>query len=414
MMNHKTRILFVDDEPHVLEGLRRILRRYRDRWEMEFVSSGPEALALMEASPFNVIVTDMMLPGMDGAELLERVVERYPGTARIALSGHADEQASARALRVAHRYLAKPTDAQALEQAVAEACNAQKIVSDERVRALVGLCGSLPSAPDLYMQIMRAAESQTADAQQIGEIISQDMAMAAKLLQMVNSAFFGIARRVSSIERAVALLGIMRIKALVLQEHIFREYVPPADLTDVPIDSLWRHALAVAEMARMLSRAEGQTGDRPDQAFTAGLMHDIGWLVLAARQFDQLNRVLKIARQERRAVHEVEKEILGLTHADIGSYLLHLWGLPSRIVEAVELHHRPSDTSYDGVCALTVVHVADVLVCQTVPSLHGPDVDVWTQEVDTLYLDRIQLAHRLDAWRSDATAALCRVGEMAS
>jgi hypothetical protein len=143
-------------------------------------------------------------------------------------------------------------------------------------------------------------------------------------------------------------------------------------------------------------------------------MHDIGWLVLAARQFDQLNEVLKIARRDRRAVHEVEKEILGLTHADIGSYLLHLWGLPSRIVEAVELHHRPSDASYNGMCAITAVHVGDVLVCQTAPSLHGPDVDAWTQQIDTPYLDRIQLAHRLDVWRDAAAAALCRAGEMAS
>lgn len=410
----KKRILFVDDDPNLIEGLRRALRSQREVWDMEFVAGGAQALTCMAAAPFDVLVTDMHMPGMDGAELLERVLHDYPSTARIVLTGHADESLTRRAINLAHRCLAKPTDAETLCAAVSESCGAQQIVQDEPLRALVSGCGNLPSAPALYMEITRAAESEMTDARAIGRILSKDMAMCAKILQVVNSSFFGLARRVSSIEQTVSLLGVTRIKALVLSEHLFRQFTSRLKPEQLGIERLWEHSMVVAEIARAISRAEGQTGDRPDQAFTAGLLHDVGLLVLAASRAESLETVCRTAREQSIPMIVLERDEFGVTHAQVGAYLLRLWGLPPRIVEGVALHHEPSRVEFEGMCAVTAVHVADVLertLLRDQPTredmLDGP-------LLDEAYLARIGLTGRLDEWRKLAPEMRAKLKEIAA
>ena len=395
----KTRIIFVDDEPSVLEGLRRMLRRQRNEWEMTFVSSGADALAAIGERPFDVIVTDLRMPGMGGDELLQKVFEEYPDTARIVLTGHASSELATGALKLAHQYLAKPVDSDNLKQAVARACAVQQTVSDERIRAAVGGCDALPTLPSLYAEITQAAESQTANAKTLAQIISRDMAMSAKLLQLVNSSFFGIGRRVSSIEQAVALLGMVRIKALVLSESIFKQFALPKKTAGLSVDGLWAHSLLVADVARNISREEGQGGDRPDQAFTAGVLHDVGKLILMSRQTDAFEAILNRAQALRAPLWLIEMDVFGVTHAQIGAYLLNLWGLPPRIAEAVELHHTPSSIAYDGLCALTVVHAANALVGeQEKPEPSGAA----SCALDMTYLRRTGLEHRHERWREIA------------
>lgn len=406
----KMRILFVDDEVHVIEGLRRMLRKQRNEWDMVFASSGTEALATMEAAPFDVIVTDMQMPGMNGAEVLERVLQTHPDMARIVLSGHADEATTSRALKVAHQFVSKPADPEALKAAVARACAVQQLVENDRIRGLVAKCETLPSLPTLYVEITKAAESETTDARQIAQIISRDMAMSAKILQLVNSSFFGIARRISSIEQTVTLLGLMRIKALVLSENIFRQMAVTRKFQDFDATMLWKRAYLVGEVARLITQAEQQGGDRSDQAFTAGLLHDIGILVLMSQHGEAFERVLAEVRTSGRQLPVVEREQLGATHGEIGAYLLGLWGLPPRIVEAVILHHTPGDIPYEGVCAVTVVHVADALVDETLGASSNKAGVSFASILDTAYLERVGVTSRLGQWRQIA-ANVCAKSE---
>ena len=394
----KKRIIFVDDEPNVIDGLRRMLRRQRDEWDTVFVTSATEALQRMAQEPFDVIVTDMQMPGMDGAELLECVLREHPDVARIVLSGHAGD-ASIRALQVAHQYLSKPTDPDALRLAIARACPLDRIVRNERIRTAVATLETLPSMPTLCAEITRAVESETGDARQIGRIISRDIAMSAKVLQLVNSSFFGIGRRVSSVDQAVALLGGIRIKALVLADHVFKAFALPRTFRQFSMETLWRHSLAVGEVAALIARTEKQGGDRPDQAFTAGLLHDIGILVLACRRSDDFARVLDLVLKGDQLIGDAEMEVLEVTHAEIGAYLLGLWGLPARLVEAVALHHQANETPYDGLCALTAVHVADVLAGEALATESNEGGRLLAPELDLPYLERIGLAGRLDRWR---------------
>jgi DNA-binding NtrC family response regulator len=170
------RILFVDDEVKILEGLRRMLRPMRNEWEMDFAPGGQAALDLMAASPFDVIVSDMRMPGLDGAALLEQVCARYPQVVRIVLSGHTDVAAALRVVPIAHQFLAKPCDTGMVRLAIDRACQLQALLTDGSVRSLVGGLGDLPALPRIYDALNKALADPDSSIAKIANIVEQDIA----------------------------------------------------------------------------------------------------------------------------------------------------------------------------------------------------------------------------------------------
>jgi DNA-binding NtrC family response regulator len=178
----KKRILFVDDDEFSLRGLDRLLRSTRDEWEMEFLDSGDKALARMGEVPFDVIISDMRMPGMNGAELLNEVMKRHPKTIRLILSGYADRDLILKCVGSTHQYLAKPCDADALKMIVRRATQLEYALKSEPLRELVARCAVLPSVPALYSEIIEVLQKPDADVALIGDIIFKDGAMTAEIL----------------------------------------------------------------------------------------------------------------------------------------------------------------------------------------------------------------------------------------
>jgi HD-like signal output (HDOD) protein len=409
----KTRILFVDDDANVLDGLRRTLRRQRDAWDMVFASSGAEALAQLAAAPFDVVVTDMQMSEMGGAILLEAIMASYPSVGRIVLSGRTDEGNAARVSNVAHQFLSKPVDAETLRTAVIRTCAARQAISSPRIRAIVASVGTLPGPSHIYMEITRAIASDEASARAIAAIVAQDPALSAKLLQLVNSSFFGLGRRVSGMEHAISLLGLTRLKSLIVSAQILDHFSSVPPIAGFSINRLLQRSVITAQLARFISQAELQTGDRPDQAYSAGLLHDVGLLVLAARQREGFREALRCVREDGLSICAAEQAVWGATHPEVGACLLELWGLPPRIVEGVLLHHRPSDTDFDGVCALTAVHAAAALWAKLEPleTIRNEEAH-FVPELDVAYLARIDRLTRVEEWRHSFAGTL-RCGDAA-
>jgi HD-like signal output (HDOD) protein len=388
----KKRILFVDDEPRVLEGLQDLLIRHRRKWEMVFAPGGADALRLMEERAFDVIVTDMRMPEMDGASLLRAVKERHPETVRIVLSGHAEMEATMRTVPVAHQFLHKPCNPDMLERVVERACDLQSLIGAENLRRTVGKLQQLPSLPAVYTTLQRMLDEDNTSARQVARVIEQDIGISAKVLQLVNSAFFGLGRRINSIQEAVAYLGIGMLQKLVLATEVFRWTRLDARSASM-IESLRDHAVLTAAIAQKIV-----PGDRAlaEIAWTAGLLHDAGKLVLAAELPDHLHQAMARAKETGAPLWRAEEELHGITHAEVGAYLLGLWGLPYPIVEAVANHHRPERVQRPELDALTAVHVANVLAheCQ-------PDADS-TAILNQEYVAALGLGDRLASWREQA------------
>ena len=390
-------VLFVDDESKVLDGLKRSLRPLRDEWIMTFVTSGAEALKTLEQAPFDVIISDMRMPEMDGAQLLIEVQQRYPQIIRIVLSGQSDQDMVYQSIGATHRYLSKPCESEVLKTVVLRACTLRELLTNELLRRLVTGMQQIPSQPTLYAEVRREAESKTASLKAIGAIISKDLGMTAKMLQLVNSAYFGFYGRVATAEQAVNLLGVDTVQALVLTAHAF-SYFASIQGSQFNIGHLWEASTQTGAIARAIAKAEQASTLMIDEAYTAGLLHDVGMLVLAANLRSRYDVILKTAHERRVQVWESERQELGATHAEVGAYLLGLWGLGDPIVEAVAFHHHPSDCVGKSFSPLTAVHVANVLQQELSQQATG---DVPSQ-IDMPYLDSLHMSDRLPRWREVA------------
>ena len=350
------RILFVDDEPMVLQGLQRSLHGMRSEWEMAFASSGPEALETMAGSHFDVVITDMRMPGMDGAQLLDQVKKRFPQTVRIVLSGQSDRETILRSIGPTHQYLAKPCDIDDLKQKLAHAFALRELLADPLLKELICRLDTIPSLPALYVAITDALQSPDASITEVGDIIARDMGMCMKVLQLVNSAFFGLPGQISNPRQAAALIGIDNIKALVLSVHVFSQF---ENSCSQDLSFLWKHCLATAISAKAIARLQGASRRTVDESFTAGLLHDVGKLILSSVYKGEWTRICERAAEEEAPSLAFERAVLGCTHAAVGAYLLGLWGLPDPIVEAVAWHHQPSEAAPKNFSALIAVHAAN-------------------------------------------------------
>jgi len=390
----RRRILFVDDERLVLEGLEDLLGRYRREWDMAFAAGGRAALQQMERTPFDVIVTDMRMPEMDGAALLRAVKEEHPETVRIVLSGYAELQVAMRAVPVAHQFLNKPCDAELLGKVIERACGLHAIMSDEDVRRIVGGVKRLPTLPATYASLARTLADEQAGAKDVSRIIEEDDAVSARVLQLANSAFFGIGRPISAVEQAVSYLGIRTIQQLVLAAGLFDGIELPRR-SAISLAALRDHALLTAGIARRI--VAGYRREAED-ASTAGLLHDVGKLLMAAELPEKLAAASNAAQESGRPLYQAERELNGVTHAEVGAYLLGVWGLPYPIVEAVANHHSPGRVHQPGFDALTAVHVANALAHECVPA--GAGARAATLDED--YIATLGLADQVPAWREFA------------
>ena len=396
------RILFVDDEPNVLAGLRRMLRPMRTDWYMAFVESGHEALERMAEKPFDVVVSDMRMPGMDGAELLAEVAQRYPDTVRFVLSGQSDRETIFRALVPMHQFLSKPCDPAVLKNTVARAFALRTLLGGDSVKRGVANMSAMPAMPELYAELVKELRHPEASVASVARIIERDVGMTAKLLQCVNSAFLGIRQSVTSPLQAVSLLGLDAVKSMVLMTGVFSQVHETKLPAEFSLKRLWGHSLAVGASCHKIGKAEGMPEDRLGEAFTAGLLHDSGMLLLALNAPEKYGRLLARVQETGESVAEVEAAVLGATHAEVGAYLLGLWGLTDPIVEAVAFHHGPADCPGQDYSPLTLVHAANAFTRNIHHASNAPDPAL----LDTDYLAGVGATERLPAWREMCTAVM--------
>jgi HD-like signal output (HDOD) protein len=335
------RVLFVDDEQNVLDGLRRALALTADGFVEKFCLGPFEALRRLEEFAPDVVVTDMRMPDMNGLALLNEVKRRRPSAARIILSGHADEELQLRSTGVAHQCLSKPCHADMLRACIERACKLRRTLAEPALLSYLGGIESLPSCPALVAEINAEIGREEPSIRRIGEIVARDPGLSAKLLKLVNSAFFGLPRTISDPAEAAALVGLQRIQSLASLMAAFS--VMPAPMgTEREMDRLWAHATECSLVAKRIAEWEDASPHVAAACFAAGLMHDVGQLVFLSKGPRKFETVERVVGREPEARDRVERVVFGCTHAQAGAFLLGLWGLPDAVVEAVALHGDPA------------------------------------------------------------------------
>jgi HD-like signal output (HDOD) protein/ActR/RegA family two-component response regulator len=403
----KARILFVDDEPSMLRVLKMGMRSMNGIWEMEFAENGEAALALIQNKAFDVVVTDMRMPGINGAQLLNQVLRIHPHTVRIILSGYSDLSEVVNCVGLTHQFLEKPCTLDDLKDCLKRVTAVKERLGNDQLRELTGGLKNLPSVPALYLEIVDALQSATVTAQRIAEIVSRDPALSAKLLQISNSAFFGFSRKVYSVDEAVQLLGVSVIQSLAMAVPIFSSF-SRAKCPTFPIEQVWEHSLQTAIIGRRIYSQHLNDSLTGEQAFCAGILHDVGKIILASELPDKYSAVLQESLSSGKPLYEVEQSHFGATHSEVGGYLLALWGLPIPLVEAVANHHNPRRCGVQELCLAGVVHIANAL-----EYYKGDQKALRTEGVDSTYLKFIGLERQFSVWRADVAARAAAAADSA-
>ncbi|MEP3479510.1 MAG: response regulator [Fuerstiella sp.] len=385
------RVLFVDDEPQILRGITRMLNCTDVNWDIVTANSGQEALEILAADLAEVVVSDMKMPGMDGAELLEEISRLYPEAVRIVLSGQAEKEVVYRAVKPMHQYLAKPCEAGRLRDTIARSCSLREVLESTKSHQILGRISSLPSLPEIYRQVVTATESDASSIEYIGGLVAQDVAMTAKILQLANSAIFSPRSTVTSPAQAASLIGLDAFKALVLSLSVFQSF-EGTTCKGFNISALTQHSLAVGSLSRQIATLENQSNDIVSESFTAGLLHDVGKLILAANAADVFSSANALAKADDIPLITAEQRVFGLGHDGIGSYLLSLWGLPQNIIEAIAFHHSPDLCSAQELTPAAIVYFANYLVRE---GEHDGDQQ---SEFMTL-IHQLGLVDRIQSWR---------------
>jgi HD-like signal output (HDOD) protein len=398
------RVLFVDDEPQLLDGLRVGLYSRRKDWDMQFAPGGEKAIELMQQSHFDVLVTDLRMPGVDGTTLVTRAKTDSPDTIRIVLSGYVNEEHSQRLVSLVHRYLSKPCETKKLEECIDRCLRTQSVIQSAELRTQLGSIGTLPPMPTTFAALTRALADPGVDSRKVAAIIQDDPAVSAKVLQVCNSSFFRLPRRVSSIQHAVSYLGLATVRSMVLSAELFKpgQSLPPG----LDLGQLQRHSLSVAGIARFLA------ADAPwaEDAFLGGLLHDVG-LLLFGKQFGNKLELALDATAAGMPLATAEQIHIGVDHGTAGAYLLGLWGLPYEVVEAVAHHEMPGGIGGSDFDVLSAVAMAHALLGEIRPA----DVPEYERNALMLGNDFLRSIGYPSTWESliEQTQAMLAVEEAA-
>lgn len=405
----KKKILFVDDEVVVLQVLKSVMREQQENWELAFAESGMRALEMMQQEHFDAIITDMNMPGMDGIELLAEVKNRHPASVRLILSDHSNVEMVMRSVGTSHQILSKPCDPLKLKTALIDAFGLRDTLSSSALQQLVSGMTSLPSLPMIYQKITEAVQSDHASIAHIGALIEQDIGLTTKILQLANSAYFGLCHQISSPAEAAKFLGMDVLRGLVLANGVFSQFDEEL-VNKMSLYNMIDRSIAVADAARQIVNLEQGSDLAADQAFLGGMMHDLGSLILATNTPEKYFETLQYAAKNNLPMVEAEYLVFGTSHAEVGAYMLGLWGIDEVVVAAVAYHHKPFDFPCFKFTSLTAVYVAATLITDAATTACGVPVEELIEGKALEYIENMGKVDRLPLWCS----ACERRGEQAA
>ena len=406
MLDGRPTILFVDDEQAVLDGLYRRLWEYEDQWRMMFAVNAATALRMMDEHGVDVVITDLRMPGMDGAALLHEVSRRHPMAVRFVLSGYSDRDAIFRAVGPAHQYFVKPCDPEILAKAVSHALAIRKRLHSPELFALISGAKSIPAMPHALAELAHLLQSPTTSMAELARVISGDVGLTTQLLKLVNSAYFVLPMAVNDVFQAIKLLGFELVRSLVMLGAVFETF-QHADIDVAAVKRMEQRSLMIGAVARDIAEAEHLDHNGVQYCQCAGMLSHVGSLILLANRPVQMADIQAQLDRSEDNVIDLEQRAFGASHPEVGACLLSLWGFCDGVVEAVLYHHHPHEADpnfIDRLDPVAVVHVAQHLVKPVRPG--SPRTDHPYQGVDHDYLWRVGAIDRLDKWADIAALSM--------
>lgn len=379
----RIRVLFVGDKLSVINPLRNLLEPVKEDWVLYYAYSSPEAFAVLETGEVDMLVTDIHMPDYEGISILEKVKNLYPEVIRLVISGVKDRDLMLKATQYVHQFLSMPDDSVLLKRKIEKIYSLQTYLHNPKITSLINNVKKLPGIPELYLKIEEEVNKNNPSLKRIEELISKDVFMTIKILQLVNSAFFGLPVKIINPLQAINFLGLGTIKSLVLMLHLFENEDPENPMTK-HINKLWDHSLKVAKYSKAIATEETSEPKIVEETYIGGLLHDVGKIVLWQIE-DYFEEIERVEAEYGITLTEAEYVLYHTSHAEIGAYLLGIWGLPENLVEIVCFHHHPSNSVPKVFGPLSMVHISDHILNQGI--------------LDQNYVDELKLTEKVIRWK---------------
>jgi len=356
------KILFVDSEINVLNGIKRILHKNRNIWEMFFAVSVKEANQKMKKHSIDVVVAEFKITAEDGEPFLMKVKSDLPLAIRIVYSDEISKDKLYDALFYAHYFLQKPFKPKELKERIESGIKIKSGITDNiALQKIVSSVTKLPSLPKIFFEINEVIKKDDFSLKQVSDLIEKDVAMSARVIQIVNSGFFGINKEITSIFEALKLIGIETVRSLVLTVNVF-EVFRGNRLLEKYLSQIMNHSFLVAHGAKKYIEHFTDETNLSEFAFIAGLFHDIGKLIFFSSE-ELRKKLLENFQLIKSNRLEEETEIFGVTHPELGAYLLSLWGMGNDIVEAVAYSHNPDKIDSKKNPLVLAVYLSNIATC---------------------------------------------------
>ena len=398
------RILFIDPHSAFVTWGGELAEHGCD-WQIVRMDDTQVALELLQEGRFDAVIVASLSSFERELGVLRRVADYDHRVARILLSPPLSVSKQAKALDVAHRNITQNSDLRDVISAVEQTVTVTRQLYRDKVVRSFAAFRQLPSPPGIYSELTRAVTADHNNARDIAAIVERDPALAARIMQLVNSSYFGLQRKISNLQEALTLLGVRTVRGLALAGHLRSHYGEQSQWQAFSFERLSERALSVARLAQDIAGSHEGAQVARDQAFLAGLLLDIGMLMLAAEQGDGYLKVLRYAARKELPLHVVERMAYGVTHAELGAYLLDMWNLPPQVVEAVLMHHTPDEAVSEGFTPLTAAHIADSLL----PSITNEFALELNAELDEDYVQSTGCKGEFPGWKMQANAYRLRM-----
>lgn len=380
----KTSILFVTTDEKLIGELIRNIVPIQDEYSIFFADNGERCLQILANNKIDFVFSSANIIMPTGANILNEIKRLFPEVIRFALVPNLDNQTVAQISQYVHQLVPPPYTKETIIERIERTLHIQKILNNEKVVNLVKNTTTLPSLPEIYIQIEQETAKPDFSLIKIANLISKDPNLTAKILQIVNSAYFGLQKEITNINFALSYLGVNVIKSLIFYIHLFSHFKITSENRKY-LEKFWQHSLVVASNSYHLANKYLREKYEIDSSYTAGVLHDVGKFILL-NTYTYPQNIILLAEQKAIDNLEAELEIYECTHAEIGAYLLGLWGFPLHIVEAVAYHHQPSLLNKSKLNLATIIHLADFLYY--VPRLdveHIREINYEKEIIDSIF-----------------------------
>jgi HD-like signal output (HDOD) protein len=392
----KQRVLFVGNNPLWFGQVQRDVSCLQTGWACLYVSNVPAAFRVLATDRIDSLVVDGEI--FDSRRLLDAVKAQWPQMNCLIRCVLSDRTTADSWKGSDVPLLDSQKDASALISSLLRNGCLREWTSDPAIKTLLPKIRKLPATSNLYSEVTQELQNPSGSLDVVARLIQEDPVVSAKLLQLVNSAFFSSVREVTNVLDAIIILGTERVKSLILLAGIFSQYSNSSQFAGA-LRSILAHSVQVGTFSRIITLSETQNATTADAAFTAGVLHDVGKLILAGNLPDMFDQLQKLKERENLSDRAAEAQIYGVGHTQVGACLLASWGLPLPILEAIAYHHEPERSSCKTFSLLTAVHAANAFAHAGAPPSPMPEFYV-PPDIHLQYLEIIGLSNRRDRWRA--------------